>query len=141
MAGQIILTGKSARGWSGLKSGKHSRVVESQTTGQAGLLSPPQALLWETCQRQLGGYGPVAEFKGAVPHRKFRLDIAFPDHRLAVEVDGWQHHGKHLADHRKDRERIRLLALNGWRLLPFTAGEVLKDPLGCVALIRDGLCF
>ncbi|MBN6741427.1 DUF559 domain-containing protein [Acidithiobacillus sp. MC6.1] len=104
-----------------------------------GSVSPPQDLLWEACRRELGDYAPVAEYRGAVPGRKFRIDVAFPGHRLAVEIDGWQYHGQHLSAHRKDRERMRLLTLHGWRLLPFTAGEVLRDVAGCVDQIRIAL--
>ena len=29
------------------------------------------------------------EFRGAVPNRRFRIDIALVDERIAIEVDGW----------------------------------------------------
>src|SRR5574337_1003919 len=36
------------------------------------------------------------EFGEAVPERRFRIDIALVDARIAIEVDGWQYHGKFL---------------------------------------------
>lgn len=132
----IVLPGRAARLFPGANKPKRDRA--SHRSGN-GVLSPPQELLWNWCRRELGGYGPVAEYQGAVPGRKFRLDIAFPEHRLGVEVDGWQFHGQHLSAHRKDRERTRLLTIHGWRLLPFTAGEVMRDAQACVADVRRAL--
>lgn len=75
--------------------------------------------------------GAELEYKDAVPGRRFRLDIAFPDARLCCEVDGWEWHGKHKNDFQKDRERQNLLVLNGWRVLRFTALDIRRDVNGC----------
>lgn len=64
-----------------------------------------------------------------------RVQIAFPEDRLVVEVDGFCHHGKYLADFQRDRERQNLLTLAGWRILRFTAGDIHADVRACVALI------
>lgn len=74
-------------------------------------------ILWPECEE---------EYAGAVPGRRFRIDIAFPDYRLAVECDGWQHHGQHRSSHQRDRERQNLLTIHGWRILRFTAGDIHK---------------
>jgi len=81
------------------------------------------------------GADAVPQFHGSVPGRRYILDVAFPKVKLAVEIDGWQYHGKHLADFKRDRERDRLLVLNGWLVLRFAAGEVRKDPEYCVATV------
>ena len=47
------------------------------------------------------------------------LDIAFPGARLALEMDGWQHHGNHLG-FVADRIRQNRLVLGGWTILRFT---------------------
>lgn len=83
------------------------------------------------------GEDAVPQFRGAVPGRRYILDVAFPKARLAVEIDGWQYHGKHLDDFKRDRERDRLLVLNGWFVLRFVAGEVRKDPEYCVAMVEQ----
>ena len=97
----------------------------------------PHYLLWQG----VTGKWPTAkkEFSGAVPGRKFRIDIAFPDERLAIEVDGWQWHGKHLGDFKRDRDRQNELTMQGWRILRFTAGEIYKDLDGCLIKIRRSL--
>lgn len=69
----------------------------------------------------------VCEFEGAVPGRKFRIDIAFPAHRLALESDGWAYHGRFLGDFVRDRERQNLLCIHGWRVLRFSAGMVRRN--------------
>ena len=52
--------------------------------------------------------------------RQWRVDLAWPARRLAVEVQG-QVHAMH---HRRDATKARELALNGWTVLPVTVEEV-----------------
>lgn len=66
----------------------------------------------------------VPELTGAVPGRKYEIDIAIPSVRLAIEVDGWQYHGKYKSGFLRDRQKDRALLLAGWRTLRFTAGEI-----------------
>lgn len=62
-----------------------------------------------------------------VPGRKYRIDFAFPADKLAIEIDGWQYHGKTLGAFRNDRTRQNELAVAGWLILRFPAGDVSKD--------------
>ena len=96
----------------------------------------PQQRLWLALSRLPGA---ESEFKGAVPGRRFRIDIAFPSASLAVEVDGWQHHGRHKSDFTRDRERQNLLTLNGWRILRFSAGQIHADLQACVRAVQQAL--
>lgn len=91
--------------------------------------SPPHDLLWEGLSDIPGA---VREYAGAVPQRKFRLDIAFPAIKLAVEIDGWQYHGKFKDAHAKDRERQNLLVMEGWQVLRFTAGQIFNEKEACL---------
>lgn len=95
----------------------------------------PHDILWEALRRTCAD--AVREYEGAVPGRKYRLDIAIPAARLAVEVDGWEWHGKHKGDFTRDRERQNLLTLHGWRILRFTAGQIRSDVAGCVEMIKQ----
>ena len=55
--------------------------------------------------------------------RRWRLDLALPAIKLAVEVDG-QRHFSH-KQKRSDCERDNYLVANGWRVLHYPASSVL----------------
>jgi hypothetical protein len=105
----------------------------------------PQEKLWRACAKRWPEWVRdrklVWEYPGAVPGRKFRLDIAFPEkgHLLAVEVDGWEHHGKYLSDFKRDRSRDRALVRHGWRVLRFFAEEIHNDTQSLVDEIESAL--
>lgn len=96
----------------------------------------PASRLWRALQQLPGA---VQEFAGAIPDRKFRLDVAFPAQKLCIEVDGWEWHGKYKADFQRDRERQNLLTLNGWRILRFTASDIRNQIDSCVAMVESAL--
>jgi very-short-patch-repair endonuclease len=56
------------------------------------------------------------------PERKYRLDFAWVDRKLAVEVDGAVHRIK--GRFKADVERHNLLQLLGWKVLRFTPADV-----------------
>ena len=95
----------------------------------------PHDILWAAVAAHIDN--AVREFENAVPGRKYRLDIALPDARLAIEVDGWEWHGKHKGDFTRDRERQNLLTLHGWRILRFTAGQIRRDIQACIKMIEQ----
>ena len=69
---------------------------------------------------------PVGEYRFAPP-RRWRFDYAWPDLKLAVEVDGgiWTR-GRHTrgAGVLKDNEKLNTAVLNGWRVLRVTPTQV-----------------
>ena len=96
----------------------------------------PEDLLWAEVSRRW----PQAQREWPlVEGRRFRGDIAFPQERLVVEVDGFQHHGKYLTDFKRDRERQNLMTIAGWRILRFAAGDVPGDTQACCLLIAMAL--
>ena len=64
------------------------------------------------------------------PVRKFRLDYAWPDHLLGLEVDGgiWVGgaHGRGTGITR-DQEKTNLAAGLGWRILRCTPAKLMAD--------------
>lgn len=81
----------------------------------------------------------IENYVGSIPGRKFELDVAFLDIRLGLECDGWEFHGKHLSSFLRDREKDRLLLLNGWRVLRFPVREILKSPDEVMATVKKAV--
>lgn len=77
---------------------------------------------------------PVPEYRFAPP-RRWRIDWAWPDYRLGLEVDGgvWTG-GRHTrgAGWAKDSEKLNAAACAGWRMLRCTPQQ-LADMLPAVA--------
>jgi hypothetical protein len=62
--------------------------------------------------------------------RTVRLDAAWPDLRVAVELDGAAFHGSREARER-DLRRDTALAALGWVVLRFSYARLMSDPDGC----------
>jgi len=79
------------------------------------------------------------------PPRRHRFDFAWPEHMLAVEVDGGTHmRGRHNRPkgYEADCEKANLAALAGWRVLRFTGRMVRSGEAAKViaeALVKIGL--
>lgn len=67
---------------------------------------------------------PVREFR-FMPPRRYRFDFAWPEQRIAAEVDGgiWIR-GRHNTGSgiESDDRKINFAALRGWRVFRFTSG-------------------
>lgn len=107
-------------------------------TGDQQTGSHPQRLLWqmlhadEACRE----YAWASDYVGAVPGRKFELDVACPAYRVGIEVDGWLWHGKRKQDFLRDREKDYCLMLEGWQVLRLQAGLLYKEPQEAVERAR-----
>ena len=75
---------------------------------------------------------PLHDDKG---HFIGRPDLYYPSHRLALEYDGASHRETMTADHRRQNRLINA----GYRLLRFTAADVLSTPDSLVLLVRQAL--
>ena len=69
-----------------------------------------------------------------------RVDFAFPDHHLALECDGFEHHGGREA-FENDRIRTARLVALGWRVMPLTRRQIDDQPVNVVKRIREALEF
>jgi very-short-patch-repair endonuclease len=75
------------------------------------------------------------------PFERFRIDLAWPDKMLAVEVDGGQFKpggGKHGS--KRDYEKINALTMASWRVIRFRAIDMRADPIGTIDKIMEALC-
>jgi very-short-patch-repair endonuclease len=78
----------------------------------------------------------VGQYRLQLPTGRVRLDRCWPEAKLAVELDGVQHHTSP-EDRRKDLARDRALAAAGWVVLRFTYADVLRDPAGVRARVLE----
>ncbi|MGI9665539.1 MAG: type IV toxin-antitoxin system AbiEi family antitoxin domain-containing protein [Acidimicrobiia bacterium] len=82
---------------------------------------------------------PAYRIEYAIPWDPIRrFDVAFPDHKVAVEWDSRRWHSQ--ADgFQRDRERDRQAAVHGWIVLRFTWSDVRNSPLDVTGVIRQTL--
>jgi hypothetical protein len=64
----------------------------------------------------------------------YRVDFCWPEHRLIVETDGYEHHGTRAAFER-DRVKDAYLTVRGWRVLRFTEPQVRDDASSCAEVV------
>ena len=84
---------------------------------------------------------PVREYKFH-PTRKWRLDFAWPDYRVAVEIEGGTF-SRGRTGHtsgpaiQRDCDKHNELHRLGWRCLRFTSVHLDEDPIGCVEKVLN----
>jgi very-short-patch-repair endonuclease len=79
---------------------------------------------------------PVAQYDVRDPAGRFvaRVDLAYPQWRIAIEYDGDYHRDRQT--YRDDQRRANALRVAGWTILRFTAADVWRRPEQIVADIR-----
>ena len=85
--------------------------------------------------RRAGITGWVANLSVVVGGRRYELDIALPEIRLAIEIDGYAYHSGD-EQFQRDRTRQNALIAAGWRILRFTWADINDRPDYVVAQIR-----
>lgn len=65
------------------------------------------------------------------PELKYRIDVAFPRFKLAVELDGHEYHSTKEARSR-DTKRDRAFIRHGWQVIRFTGSDIFRDVDSCV---------
>lgn len=75
----------------------------------------------------VGGPRPVFQHEVSIGGRRFRLDFAYPDLKIAVEFDGLVAHATAAALQADLRRQNALLAA-GWLVLRFTWDDVVRRP-------------
>lgn len=73
-----------------------------------------------------------------VGRRVYFLDVAFPEARVAIEVDGWAYHSEREA-FEKDRRRHNELTLAGWLVLRVTPTMISEEPHVVLRWVRRAL--
>ena len=73
---------------------------------------------------------PVAEHR-PIPARRWRIDRAWPDLKIAVELEGGVYSGgRHTrgAGYEKDLEKYNAMTVAGWRILRYSANQLQDNP-------------
>jgi hypothetical protein len=110
---------------------RQARHAIALTDGRAE--SPPESRV--RVLLTLAGIPPVPQYRVLDRNGTFvaRVDLAYPELRMAVEYDGlWHADGEQF---RRDRRRLNRLVAEGWVVLHLTAAD-LKDPDGLVRRVR-----
>ena len=83
---------------------------------------------------------PAAAFRVHDDQGRFvaEVDLAYPQIRLAIEIDGFRWHSSP-ARKRADEQRQNRLVLTGWTVLRFSATEVRTHPERLVEVVRAAL--
>jgi very-short-patch-repair endonuclease len=103
----------------------------------------PDGLLEPRLARVLRDHGlpqPVFQYEVRGPSGRLlaRVDAAYPDQRLAIEVDGFEVHGTPSAL-QHDLERQNRLVAAGWTVLRFTWPDVVQRPASVAGRVGDVL--
>jgi len=85
--------------------------------------------------REAGLPLPVRQHPIWVRGRRYVIDLAYPNEKVAIEADGYDPHRTRAAFD-ADRERDRAIQLDGWRTLHYTSRS---DPAGIAADVREAL--
>lgn len=105
-------------------------------------------LIADGCQSELEAHGvlnvfrhrtlprSVGQLRIDLPAGRVFLDRAWPEVKVAVELDGARYHTSP-EDRRRDLARDTALAALGWVVLRFTYAEVLRDPEGVRARVLE----
>jgi very-short-patch-repair endonuclease len=107
------------------------------TRSGPALESMLEAKVWRLLQRTALPL-PQRQFWVSLPGGRYRLDFAWPEHRVALECDGWEHHGRRSA-FAPDRARLAEFAAARWRILPVTWHACTRQPERVERWLRDSL--
>jgi hypothetical protein len=121
---RLVLDDVARKGRAG--AGVIRSILDGRPLGEAipdGMLEPVMAKL-------LRDYGlPPAVFQHPVKHegRRMKIDFAYPELKIAIEVDGYVTH-RTIDELQDDDERQNLLVDLGWIVLRFTWRHVHNEP-------------
>jgi very-short-patch-repair endonuclease len=77
----------------------------------------------------------ITGWKTNYPVGGYKVDVAFPKQKVAIEVDGWAFHSDQ-EDFQIDRQRQNNIALLGWKMLRFTWLDLVEYPGRVIAEIK-----
>jgi hypothetical protein len=114
-------------------------VLETRALGDAINDSVLEARFARLCQLW-GLPAPLAQFAVLSAGRWRRIDFAYPDLKIAIEVDGFGPHSGRKA-FEDDRARANELEIMGWLILRFTWNQVTKKESWVAAKVREAIAL
>jgi len=114
--------------------GGHRALAQAIDLADAGCQSELEAMGVLSVFRHRSLPPSVGQFTVRAGGRELHPDRAWPEVKLAVELDGAQFHTSP-EDRRRDLARDAALAAAGWVVLRFTYADVLRDPDGVRAQV------
>lgn len=94
-------------------------------------------LIWERLGPDIPPHPKEYRFH---PKRRWRFDVAWPEHKVAVELEGgvWTR-GRHTRGkgYMKDLEKYNAAVSMGWRLLRFAANDLEFSPVQVVEQVKE----
>jgi very-short-patch-repair endonuclease len=109
------------------------RALVQQARTLRRLATPAERLLW----RHVRGNQLGVRVRRQQPVGPFIVDFFVPAVRVVIEIDGSVHDPAH--ERVRDAERQRQLEAVGFRVLRFRNDEVLADPNGVLARLKEAL--
>jgi very-short-patch-repair endonuclease len=97
--------------------------------------SPVEEYLWDALTREELSFMARRQFEIG----PYRIDIAFPNAKLAVECDGAQYHRGTELQLERDQKRDKYLARKGWRTLRIEGIAIRRDIGYCIERIKKAL--
>jgi very-short-patch-repair endonuclease len=80
----------------------------------------------------------VPQYRVVVAGKRYRLDFAWPQQRVALECDGRRRHSED-GDFQHDRARWSDLASDGWRIVFVTWDDLQRRMAGVIARLTAAL--
>jgi very-short-patch-repair endonuclease len=118
-------------------AGRLQAMLEQRGDGPA-MESALEVLVWSRIIES-GVPLPSRQHWVDVPGGHYRLDFCWPDLRLGLECDSYEHHGRRRDDWGKDRARYAELAVIGYRIMPVTWNVARHEPTRLLRWLRDGV--
>lgn len=97
--------------------------------------SPIEDYLWDALEREELSFMARRQFE--IGH--YKIDIAFPNAKLAIECDGAEYHRGNELQLERDQKRDKYLARKGWRTLRIEGIAIRRDINYCIERIKRGL--
>lgn len=112
------------------KISKSTNPAKSPAAKELAKITEPQQILLRYIMSDsvLSTLDWKENYSGAVPGRKYEIDIAITSLKIGCETDGWGFHGKHKESFLRDRDKDFHLSINGWMVLRVQAGLILSSP-------------